>query len=125
MELSESLLGIHSSFDSPVVLLDDIVQILHRPMAAATAECPLLLNSRDRRGVEGRQVRVDDARLWMRLIFQSLTKQPFGGIRVTLGRQQEIDRRTCGIDGPIQITPLALYPNVSLVNSPGFIGGLR
>jgi hypothetical protein len=73
------------------VLLDDVVQVLYGPMKAVTAESPFLLNSRDRRGVDARQVRVDDARLWMRPIPQSLAKQPFGGIRVALGGQQEID----------------------------------
>jgi hypothetical protein len=53
VELSEPLLGIHPSFDGAVVLLDDVVQILHRPMPAATAENPFPLNSRDRRRVDG------------------------------------------------------------------------
>ena len=54
LELAESLLGVHSSFDGAVVLLDDVVQVLHGPVPAATAESPFLLNSRDRRGVDGR-----------------------------------------------------------------------
>ena len=54
LELSESLLGVHSSFDRSMVLLDDVVQVLHGPVPAATAESPFLLNSRDRRGVDGR-----------------------------------------------------------------------
>jgi hypothetical protein len=36
LELSESLLGIHSSFNSAVVLLDDVVQVLYGPVTAAT-----------------------------------------------------------------------------------------
>ncbi len=47
LELSKSLLGIHSSFDGAVVLLDDVVQILHRPVTAAMAESPFLLNCWD------------------------------------------------------------------------------
>ena len=100
LELSESLLGVHSSFDRSMVLFDDVVQILHGPVPTATAERPFLLNSRDRRGVDGGQIRVDDARLWMRSITQSLAKQPFGGIGIAEGRQQEIDRSACRIDSP-------------------------
>ena len=48
LELSESLFGIHSSFDGAVVLLDDVVQVLYGPVTAATGESPFLLNSRDR-----------------------------------------------------------------------------
>ena len=47
LELSKSLLGIHSSFDGAVVLLDDVVQILHWPVTAAMAESPFLLNGWD------------------------------------------------------------------------------
>jgi len=61
----------------------------------------------------------------MRPIPQSLAKQPFGGVRVALCRQQEIDRRTRRIDCPIQITPPALDTNVSLVHTPRLIGGLK
>src|SRR5260370_42058928 len=64
LELSESLLGVHSSFDRSMVLLDDVVHVLHVSVPASTAESPFLLNSRDRRGVDGRQICVDDARLW-------------------------------------------------------------
>jgi site-specific DNA recombinase len=44
---------------------DDVVQVLHRPVPAPWRESSLLLNSRDCRGVDGCQIRVDDARLWM------------------------------------------------------------
>ena len=74
LELAESLLGVHPSFDRSMVLFDDVVQILHGPVPAATSESPFLLNSRDRRGVDGGQIRVDDARLWMRPIAQSLAE---------------------------------------------------
>jgi len=43
MELSESLLSIHSSFDGAVVLLEDVVQVLHGSVLAATAESPSFL----------------------------------------------------------------------------------
>src|SRR5260370_10158831 len=49
LELSESLLGVPSSFDRSMVLLDDVVQVLHCPVSAATAHRSLLLNSRVRR----------------------------------------------------------------------------
>ena len=42
LEFSESLLGVYSPFDSAVVLLDDVVQVLHRPMSTASAERPVL-----------------------------------------------------------------------------------
>src|SRR5215469_6252772 len=77
LELSESLLGIDSSFDGAVVLLDDVIQVLHGPVPATTAESPFLFKSRDCRGVDGRQIRVDDARLRVRRVDQGLAKQLF------------------------------------------------
>ena len=41
-------------------------------MAAAPPKNPFLLDGRDRRGVDGRQVRIDDARLPMRSRAHSL-----------------------------------------------------
>ncbi len=40
VELAKALLGPHSSFDRSIILLQDIVQILNRPMPAATAQGP-------------------------------------------------------------------------------------
>ena len=37
-ELAKALLGLHPSFDRAMVLLQDVVQILDRPMAAAAAQ---------------------------------------------------------------------------------------
>src|SRR6201987_3958860 len=37
-ELPKALLGLHTSFDRPMILLQDVVQILHRSMAAAAAQ---------------------------------------------------------------------------------------
>ena len=74
LEFSESLLGVHSSFDGAMVLLDNVVQVLHRSVPTATPESSFLLHSRDRGGIDGRQIRVDDAKLWMRLVAQSLAK---------------------------------------------------
>ena len=67
----------------------------HRSVPATTAQNPFLLNRLDRRGVDGSQICVDEARLWVRSIAQRLAKQPFGGISISEGRQQEIDRSAC------------------------------
>jgi hypothetical protein len=49
LELSESLLDVHSSFDGTMVLLDDVVQVLHGPVPTspldgvrAHGSCPIL-----------------------------------------------------------------------------------
>ena len=70
MEFPEALLGVDPAFDRTMILLEDVVQVLDRTMATAPPKNPFLLDGWDRRGVDGRQVRIDDARLRMRGIAQ-------------------------------------------------------
>ena len=85
VKFPEALLGVDPAFDRAMVLFNDVVQVLDGSMATAAAQRSFLLNSRDRRAVDRCQIRIDDARLRMRAIAQSLAKQPFGriGIAVT------------------------------------------
>jgi hypothetical protein len=39
-EFTKALLGLHSSFDRSMILLQDVVQVLDRPMSAAAAQVP-------------------------------------------------------------------------------------
>ena len=54
LELAKALLGLHASFDRSMILLQDVIQILDRPMSAAAAQgsflgiacCGLIVRSR-------------------------------------------------------------------------------
>src|SRR5947199_2904648 len=105
-----------------MILLDDIVQVLDRSMPTTAAKRPFLLYSQDGRGIDRRLIRVDDARLRMRQIAQSLAKQALGSIGIAERRQQEINRGACRIDRSIQVAPAALHPNVGLVDTPRPVG---
>jgi len=74
LKLAKALLGLHSSFDGSMILLQDIVQILDRSMSTAAAEDSFLLHCWNRRAVEARLIGVDDPRLWMGWIAESLAK---------------------------------------------------
>jgi hypothetical protein len=77
-ELAKALLGLHSSFDRSMILLQDVVQILDRSMSAAAAQGSFLFHSGNRRAVEAGLIGVDDAGLRMRWIVESLAEQAFG-----------------------------------------------
>jgi hypothetical protein len=81
-ELAKVLLGLHSSFDRSMILLQDIVQVWHRSMAAAAAQDSLLFHTCNRRAVEAGLIGVDDAGLRMRGIAESLAEQAFGRRRI-------------------------------------------
>ena len=78
MKLAKPLFGLYPSFDRSMVLLQDIVQVLDRPMAAAAAQGAFLFHGWNRRAVEAGLIGVDDAGLRMRWIAERLAKQPFG-----------------------------------------------
>ena len=65
MELSKALRGIDPAFNCPMILFNDVIQVLDRPMTTSGAQYPFLLNSGDSRGVDGRKIGIDDARLRM------------------------------------------------------------
>src|ERR1017187_8186438 len=75
LELTKALLGLHSSFDRSMILLQDVVQVLHRSMAAAVAQSSLLFHCCNGRAIEAGLIGVDDAGLGMRWIAESLAEQ--------------------------------------------------
>src|SRR6202166_803767 len=125
LELAKVLLGLHSSFDRSMILLQDVVQILHRSMAAAAAQGSFRFHPGNRRAVETGLIGVDDAGLRMRWIGERLAEQAFGRRGIAQRRQQEVDSGTGGIDGPIEVTPTALDSNICLIDTPGFVGRLE
>jgi hypothetical protein len=54
LEFAEPLLGVHSPFDRSMILLDDVVEILDRSVAAPAAERPFLLYICNGRAVDRR-----------------------------------------------------------------------
>jgi hypothetical protein len=66
LEFAKPLLGVHAPFDRPMVLLDDVVQILDGSVTAPAGERPFLLYICDGRAVDRSQIRVDDTGLRMR-----------------------------------------------------------
>jgi len=124
-ELAKALLGLHSSFNRSMILLQDIVQILDRSMAAAPAQGSFRSHPGNRRAIEAGLIGVDDAGLRMRWIAQRHAEQALGRGGIAQRRQQEVDSGTGGIDGPVEVTPTALDSIIRLVNPPGFVGRLK
>src|SRR5271169_6876659 len=83
LEFSETLLGLHATFDGSLILFENDVQVLHRSVSTALAQRPFLLTVGDRGAVNRRQVRVDHSRLRMGSIAERLAKQALGSVGVT------------------------------------------
>ena len=82
MEFSEALLSIDPAFDSGMILLDDVVQVLDRSMPTPAVKRAFLFNSRDAPKCRSLPVCVDHPWLRMRSGAESLAKQPLGGSRI-------------------------------------------
>ena len=61
VKLAKALLGLHSSFDRSMILLQDIAQVLDRPVAATASQDSFFFHSWNRRAVEACLIGVDDA----------------------------------------------------------------
>ena len=108
-----------------MILLQDVVQVLHRSVSAAPAQGSLSFHRCNRRVVEASLIGIDDTGLRMRWIAERLAEQLFGRSGIAQRRQQEVDGGTGGIDGPVEVTPSALYANIRLIDTPGFVGRLE
>jgi hypothetical protein len=110
LKFPESLFSGDPPFDGSMILFQNVVQEVHGPVPTAVTQRSFLLNTRNRRAVDGSLIGVDDARRGMRPISQGLAKQAFGRIGVVQRRQQEIDGGTRGVDGAVPIAPAAFHP---------------
>ena len=108
-----------------MILLQDVVQVLNRLVAATASQDSFLLHSGNRRFVDACLVRVDDAGLWMRRIRQRLAEQAFSRSGIAQPREHELDRGTGGIDGSVKVARTPLDTNVGLIDAPGPVGWLE
>src|SRR5271165_1584433 len=112
----------HPAFDGPVILFQDVVEILHRSMSAVLLQSTLSFELHYRRRITGVLVGVDDPRRRMVLSAQSLGEKALGRRCIAFSREKEVDRRTGRVDSPVQIDPLALNPDVGLIHLPTVVG---
>ena len=108
-----------------MVLFHDVVQVCAGAAATAPAQPPLLLQFRHYFRVRWIAVHIDDPGPRMAGSLQGSLEEALGGSRVTVSGEQEINAGTARIDRTVQVSPLALYANVSLIHPPGTVGGLQ
>src|SRR6202795_3793869 len=90
----------HPAFDGPVILFQNIIEVLHRSMPAILVQSLLGFEPHDGRWITGRRVGVYGPRRRMVLSAQGLGEKALSRSCVAFSRQKEVDRRTGGVDGP-------------------------
>src|ERR1700736_4963985 len=110
------------ALDRPMILFQNIVEILHRSMSTVLLQSALGFELYDGWRVSGLLVGVDHPRGGMVRTSQGFGQKALGGHGVALGRKKEVEGRPSGIHRTIQVAPLALDPDVGLGHPPTVVG---
>ena len=84
-----------------MILLQDVIEVLHRSMSAVLLQSTFGFELRNRRRITGVLVGVDDPRRRMVRSAQGFGEEALSRYCVAFSRQKEVDRRTGGVDSPV------------------------
>src|SRR5260370_37090011 len=98
----------HPAFDGPVILFQNIIEVLHRSMPAILLQSLLGFKPHDGRWITGMLVGVDDPRRRMVLSAQGLAEKALSRCCVAFSRQKE------AIVAPVESTARYKYTHLPL-----------
>ena len=87
----------YAAFDRPMILFQNVVEILHRSVVTVLLESTLGFELNDCRWITGVPVGIDYARRRMILSAQGLGEKALGRRRVAFSRQKEVNGCPCGV----------------------------
>ena len=85
------LTGADPAFDGPVILFQNIIEVLNRSMPAILLQNTLVFELHNCRRVSGMLAGVDDSRRRMVCSAERFGKKALGRGRVLLGREKEVE----------------------------------
>ena len=91
----------HPTFDCPVILFQNIIEVLHRSMPAILLQSTHGFERHDGWWITGVLVGVDYPRRRMIPSAQRFGEEALSGVYVAFSRQKEVDRRTGGVHSPV------------------------
>jgi hypothetical protein len=124
-ERPEMLARVDPTLNRPVILFQDVIEILHGAVLAIVGQIACGLEHGNGGWISSVLVAVDDPRRGMVLPAQGFGQKALGGRGIAFGREKEVDRRTGGVHGPVQVHPFAFHPHVRLVHPPRVVCGLE
>src|SRR4029077_13441669 len=108
----------HPAFDGPVILFQDVIKVLHRSMSTLLFQNTAGFELNDGWRISSVLVGVDDPRRGMVLLAQGFGQKALSRCCIAFSREKEVDRRTGGVHGAVQVHPFAFHPDVGLVYPP-------
>ena len=97
----------HGPLGPEVVTLDALLQVLGHVMDRHARQEPVFPGGRDSWRIRTCSIGADPVRGEQRLVFQRLAEEALGRVQIALSGEQEIDRVSVLVDGPVQVAPLA------------------
>jgi hypothetical protein len=91
----------HPAFDGPVILFQNIVEVMHRSMPAILLESTLAFESLDGWWISGVPVGIDYSRRRMVLPAQRFAQKALSRCCVAFSREKEVDRRGGRVHSPV------------------------
>src|SRR5271156_3574193 len=108
-----------ASLDRPMILLDDVVQVLAASRLDVSPAQVLPAQQPQRSMARYVSIERDLARHAGRFCRTSLAEERLSRCDAAVGAKQKIDCLAVLVDGAVQVMPLALDRDVSLIDSPG------
>jgi hypothetical protein len=122
-ERAEMLARVDPTLDRPVILFQDVVEILYGAMLAVVGQIACGLEHGNGWWISGVLVAIDDPRLRMVLTAQGFGQKALSRCCIAFSREKEVDRRTAGVHRPVQVHPFAFHPTyVSSTRHESFVG---
>jgi hypothetical protein len=112
-------------FHRPVVLLDDVVEVLALSQPLSARQYAFAFQRSDRIGVSWILIDIDDSRYWISRTAKYLSKEPLRSSRIAFGCEQEIYGPACGVHGSIKILLLAFHLYIGFIYAVTLVGGLQ
>src|SRR4051794_2827837 len=110
--------GLGQALDPAVILLDPVIEPAPTPVPGEAPQLAFLLHLAQRAGIALEAVGHDLARVAGMLAAEGTLEEALGCLLVPLGAEQKVDRLTGAVDGPVQVAPLPVDPDVRLINVP-------
>ena len=95
------LAGFYPALDSPVILFQNVIEILHRAVLAIFGQIAHGLESGNGGRITAMPVCVDNSRSRMVCSAQRFGEQALGSRCIAFSREQEVDRRPDGVHSPV------------------------
>ncbi len=99
----------YPALDRPMILFQDVIEVLHRSMLAVLLQSTFGFELHNRRRITGVLVGVDYPRRRMVRSAQRFGEKALSRRRIAFGREKEVDRRPGGVS-PQRGINTATYP---------------